>query len=226
MGKLLPPSKKFRFVQRDENGNIINQWNSPEIDLKAKVVCKSCNEGWMSNLEDKHAKPAMADLILGKTKGVTFSLSRCRAMARFAFKTAIILDQMGRGDHFFTRPVRHHFAKSLSIPSNVSMWFAGYFFAGSGYSNVLYYDGEPMPGHKIKLYVATYSIWHLIIQVAVAEYKVGMRSFSPKPGFEYLAVPFWPGMYGGIQWPPQDVIRTPEQLNSFANRWKEISFPR
>ena len=58
-------SKKFRFHQRNSSGKIVKEWSLPGIDLKAKVVCKPCNEGWMSRLEAQHAEPAMADLLIG-----------------------------------------------------------------------------------------------------------------------------------------------------------------
>jgi hypothetical protein len=45
------PAKRFRFVQRNEGGEIISHWNLPGIDLKAKVICEPCNNGWMSALE-------------------------------------------------------------------------------------------------------------------------------------------------------------------------------
>src|SRR4051812_5525667 len=66
---------RFRFIQRGEDGSVLNEWPSDEINLKANVVCKPCNEGWMSNLESQHAKPAMTDLIVGD-KEIAISQNR------------------------------------------------------------------------------------------------------------------------------------------------------
>jgi hypothetical protein len=74
-------SKKFRFSQRDGSGKIVKQWSLPGIDLKAKVVSKPCNEGWMSRLKAQHAEPAMSDLLLGKD--VVIPESRARSIALF-----------------------------------------------------------------------------------------------------------------------------------------------
>lgn len=38
-------------------------WKTIGIRQTAKVVCRNCNNHWMSDLETKQAKPAMADMI-------------------------------------------------------------------------------------------------------------------------------------------------------------------
>ena len=135
------PAKRFLFTQRNEKGEIVSVWNPPDIDLTANVVCKPCNEGWMSNLESRHAKPSMRDLILGD-KGITVSESRARSMAIFAFKTAVVVDHMYRRPlPFFSRSIRYRFAKSLTIPENVMMWFAGFLNFGGGLVESFYPEG-------------------------------------------------------------------------------------
>ena len=94
-------SKKFRFYRRDPTGKVMKRWAAPGIDIKANVVCRKCNETWMSNIENKHAKPAMTDLILGKP--VEINQERANSIALFAFKTAILADQMSSGEFFCKR---------------------------------------------------------------------------------------------------------------------------
>ena len=84
-------SKRFRFRQIDEDGKVVNEWRSPRIDLTARVVCKPCNEGWMSDLELRHAKPSMSDLIVGREIS-NISQSCANPVALFAFKS------VGRGE--------------------------------------------------------------------------------------------------------------------------------
>jgi hypothetical protein len=217
------PSKRFRFIQRNEAGEVINEWSLPGIDLTAKVVCKPCNEGWMSSLENDRAKPALRDLIVGN-KGFTVSQSRANSMAIFAFKTAVIVDHMRRGHlPFFRRSVRCKFAESLEIPPNVYMWFAGFLPMGSGLVQSLYPQGRINSELRIKIHVCTYLVGHLIFQVVSARFRSGMPSFFPRRGFEKLAIPFWPSIPRRITWPPQDVLRTRTQFDMFAERWGEIS---
>jgi hypothetical protein len=122
-------TKNFRFRQRDEEGKVVKEWRSPAIDLTAKVVCKSCNEGWMSSLERRHAKPALSDLILGN-EVAALSQARANSVAIFAFKSAVIIDHMRREKPFFRRSIRHRFAQTLIIPDNIQMWLAGFFAHG------------------------------------------------------------------------------------------------
>jgi hypothetical protein len=215
--------RKFRMMRRDDAGEIIGEWPTDEIDLTTKVVCKSCNEGWMSNLEQHHAMPALTDLILGKD--LVVNQSRADKVARFAFKTAVVVDHMARRPtpFFFSRSVRHHFAKSLTIPRNVRMWFTGYLPAVSGRLEPFWYKYDRQPDKLLKLYTCTYSVGHFVFQVVSAEYS-GIPSFSPQRDFENLSVPFWPTIPEGIIWPPPYFLRTRADFEAYADRWRAIRF--
>src|SRR5450631_2325848 len=63
------PLGKVQFQRVTLDGTVLSEWQAPELNLKANVVCKPCNETWMSDIESHCAKPAMADLILGKRVG-------------------------------------------------------------------------------------------------------------------------------------------------------------
>ena len=39
------------------------KWHADKIDWKARVVCRDCNNGWMSDLESTLAKPSLTPLI-------------------------------------------------------------------------------------------------------------------------------------------------------------------
>src|SRR6185437_10052806 len=132
MEQLIPGRKLF--TSRDERGEIAWQRVAPGLDWTAKVVCKRCNETWMSDIENRHAKPAMADLIVGKID-LRISHSRAHSMAVFAFKAAVVLDHMQRNrEPFFVRPVRHRFRESLTLPAppTFGIWLAGFLRQGHG----------------------------------------------------------------------------------------------
>jgi hypothetical protein len=213
--------KNFTFIQRNSEGKVLRVWRSQAIDLTAKVVCKPCNEGWMSELELHHAKPALSDLIVGN-KPLTLSQSRANSIALFAFKSAVIIDHMRRGKPFFRRSLRRKFARTLTIPDNVQMWLAGFLPMGSGRFNTFYNDASTTTGGRLKLYVCTYSAGHFVFQV-VAVRSIGIPSFEPRPGFEHLAVPFWPSIPEGFS-SPADVLRTKTDFDKFSERWGAITF--
>src|SRR5712671_6639997 len=78
MNALFPGKKLFQKI--GESGTGLTPFIAKDLNLKAKVVCKSCNLGWMSKLENEHAKPAIADLIRGKLN-IPISQSRARSIA-------------------------------------------------------------------------------------------------------------------------------------------------
>ena len=129
MNALFPGTKRFQFLDILKRRN----WSANQIDWKAKVVCEPCNNGWMSRIEQEHAKPAMADLIAGKVD-IPIPQSRATSIAFFAFKTAVVVEYLSRGRkyHFFPREVRFRFRQSLDIPPTVNMWMARYLPRGQG----------------------------------------------------------------------------------------------
>jgi hypothetical protein len=218
------PNRIFRMTQKDDLGNILNQRKNSQIDWTIKVVCKPCNEGWMSNLESRHAKPAMIDLILGKPVSQLTPVQGM-AIARFAFKTAVITDAIRRGDEpFFAQSARQHFAKTLKIPPRIQAWFAGYEPRISGRLQPFWYQVSSEAGHYFKLYVCTYSIGHLVFQLVAAQFDNSFPaiSFEPRAGFEHLAIPLWPNLWNGIGWPPPSILRR-RDFDAFSVRWENIT---
>lgn len=223
MDELLPGKKKF--TRWNEKGQIIGRWEAQHLDWTARVVCLNCNNTWMSDIESQHAKPAMTDLIVGKLD-IPISESRARSLAVFAFKTAVIFDHIQRNrPPFFLSSSRHRFAKSLVIPFGVSMWLSGFLPFGHGDVSTTYHEGQLSPTNRLKLYVCTYSVGHLALQV-VAQRQQGFTPFLPQRGFAYLAIPFWPKLRAGASWPPHDVLRTRSDFEGLATRWTNITFRR
>lgn len=87
------PGPLFKGVMAAENELRLE---SGEPILTARVVCKTCNNGWMSGI-DRAAAEALKPLIQGRTK-VTLTHGAQAAVAAWAFKSAVILDASQRGD--------------------------------------------------------------------------------------------------------------------------------
>lgn len=132
------PGKK-RFTTKNEKGEIVAEWSSDELDWKARVVCESCNNTWMSDIESR-AKSAMSNFILGKPGPI--SQSCADSIALFAFKTAGIFDHIRRDrEPFFSLSVRHGFRESFAIPVSVRMFIAGFLPGGKGHVHTCYHEG-------------------------------------------------------------------------------------
>lgn len=157
----------FRRIHRD--GSTIKQWHAPELNLKAKVVCATCNNGWMSDLEEQYAKPAMTDLILGRRIGAIMP-KRARGLSLFAFKTAVVANHsLLESELFFDQSARYAFRMSLTIPSDVTMFIVGMQpAAGGGISSTnVYFPNQDAP--HLTLNVCSFWIGCLGFQVVSAK---------------------------------------------------------
>ena len=70
------------------------QWVSQPFDLRAKVVCKSCNEGWMADLEDEF-RPIFNQMIA--LKELVIDESKQSIIALWVQKTVLMLNQATPG---------------------------------------------------------------------------------------------------------------------------------
>jgi hypothetical protein len=221
MNELFPGKK--RFTIKGPGGELVSQHVGMGLDWKAKVVCESCNNGWMSDIETQHAKPSMTDLILGKPN-TPIGQSRATSIAIFAFKTAVILNHMHRRVEPFFRPsVRHRFRQHLAIPGNVTMWMAG-FSPSKGEVQTWYSDGKLSPANSIELYTCTYAVGHFVFQV-VGQWQNRLTAFRPHDAaFDRIAVPFWPAglLPQNLRWPTDHILRSVDDFDGFAIRWKAV----
>lgn len=225
MNALFPGEKLFR--QWDQNMRVMHRRSGETLNWKAKVVCEPCNNTWMSNIESQHAMPAMLELITGKTN-IPISQSRADSIALFAFKSAVILDMMNRRRpmHFFTRSTRHNFRPlPHKIPFGVSMWLANFAMPGKGRVITWYNQGTIEQAgrhpHTFELYICSYNVGHFVFQVVAISPQI-LATLYPLPGFESLAVPFWPRIPDNFIWPPP-AIGSIRRLEEFAVRWKTVT---
>ncbi len=118
MNVLFPGRRKAWLVKGDPRER--KEFETDSLDWTAKVVCESCNNGWMSEIEAHHAKPALTPLITGEME-IPIDLNRAQSMALFAFKTAVVLDHSQRDRvPFFSKRQR---CRIQSIPPPDTLLF-------------------------------------------------------------------------------------------------------
>ena len=127
MNDLFPGPKRYN---NRIAGNSVFIRSSRTLDWTAKVVCKECNETWMSDIEGNRAKPAMTPMIRGKIGkvGIEIDSSRANSLALFSFKTAVVVDHMRPRNEprFFSKFVRYGFRESRAIPASTGIWLSAY----------------------------------------------------------------------------------------------------
>jgi hypothetical protein len=222
MGQIFPTRKKFKAT---DHLGAIREWASKGLDLKARVVCATCNNGWMSDIENKHAKPVMAPLMRGEVSA-TFGQNEARSLAIFAFKTAVVLDHdqaiMQHQEPFFSRRQRYAFRERLIIPETVRMWLTPYVPSKTRRRldiRVTHSTHDLLPSYPMQIYSCSCGIGALAFQV-IAYKQMFSVDFRPRsPDFDHLAIPFWPLLLPGYTWPGYRCLQSAEQFHAFARRW-------
>lgn len=98
-------------VIRDYQGSITNR--------RLKRVCRTCNNGWMSN-EEMVARYAVTLIITGQPQHLTRELRY--ALRRWITMKLMVLDTMRDGEQAFTEPERREFYARPDIPDALSIW--------------------------------------------------------------------------------------------------------
>jgi hypothetical protein len=222
MGKLFPGRKAFKSTNRFGTEK---EWIAAGLDLTAKVVCDPCNTGWMSDIESEHAEPVMSPLMLGDIHA-PFTKKEAHSLALFALKSAMVIDCAQRHrEPFFSRRLRHAFRQHHFIPNTVRMWLVPYIpdrHRRFDFRISLTNKGELTPGYDLQLYICTFGLGALAFQV-VAHKQLFFADFRPLPGFEDLAIPFWPDLLPGYVWPGLRCLHSFEHFKEFHNRWLTVA---
>jgi hypothetical protein len=114
LSKLLP---KTRYRNERVDGEAKSTWMTTKLDQTANVVCKRCNETWMSELESQ-AKRLLADVIING-KRTTFGYDDLKFLAAYAFEKSVIANYQTLsilGEPISTRAQRERFRTSLELP--------------------------------------------------------------------------------------------------------------
>ena len=208
-----------------------NKWKSSTLNLKAKVACAECNNGWMSDLENDEARPLLKDLILHSAP-VSFLPKGVASLAAFAMKNGFIADYISPSPHqFFDVSTRKTFVRTLRPPAGVHMWF-GALRHPKGRRHGIYKTryGKPRvtTEDSVESFVFTCSIESLLLQVACVRWAHASRrralhsSLNQEARLDDLFVPFWPPNVTIVTWPPPQYILS-DDVDSVANRFTDVT---
>jgi hypothetical protein len=232
MGKLFGPAlrRRFHLRQFDRTGAMIREVFRPRIDLQAPVICADCNNQWLSDLENRYAKPLMSRMIL---PGAAVSLDALGivTITSWAFKTAVIIDQLTTRRRPFFRPAaRQAFMRDLSIPDGVQIWLAEYGTRTPrrGHFTTHYLRPRTTPRLKgFEFYVLTFMVGRLAFQVLSPRWasrlprRRSMPLLTHIPEWNAATVRTWPNDNTIVTWPPPEPI-TDGLLDQFTYRWARI----
>ena len=116
------------------------EWLQSTMESKSKCVCKACNEGWMSNLEQS-VKPILAPLIVGSENAKRLSGEEQRILASWVILRSMIWEsQAPEKSRYHSVTDRRLFAagKPLVPPQNAHVWLASFPSHGQGATHMLH----------------------------------------------------------------------------------------
>lgn len=215
------------------NPNVVNEWNAESMDHRVNVVCKPCNEGWMSDLEAKHASPAIKPLILSPNS-VTLTTEQLVSISIFAFKTAVIGDHTERQKlPFFPALIRRKFANTLKLPIGFQVWI-GCISESDPHHGVFrrhYWEAPTKARHGFQIYGTTWGVGRFVFQCTATRWrKRGDRRhmlphLTQDHNWDSFAIPVWPMLDGPFiaKWPPARHLGY-DLLYEFSDRWNRIRY--
>jgi hypothetical protein len=207
---LAPHVSGFNFSYYDTQTGELREWSQPTMDQKTKLVCKACNEGWMSEVEDSASRTLSG--IVRDGSPVCLLTGGIVALAAFSFKCAILATHMAPNEGPFFNPfIRHRFRDSLELPSSVQMW-VGHFQGAARWSgrwNVRYVKSSSDSAHDLEFYVFNFVAGRLATQVIAKRWaKLHRRGQELplvhfEPTWDEALTEFWPNPRRlPIVWPP------------------------
>lgn len=101
---------------------ISREWTAAGVDIKVKKVCKSCNNGWMSQLEGD-AQAVLTPLVRGTSRAVT--TIECKLVTRWFLKTMLMLELAGDRTQRVALPEHEEWVRTGHLPPDVALWLGG-----------------------------------------------------------------------------------------------------
>jgi hypothetical protein len=177
----------------------------PKAELLIKCVCKSCNGGWMHDLEDESLptiSPLMHDI------SIRLNLERQNTIARWAVKTAMVGDAIDKKtrDGFYSREECEQLRLNSSLPERLFIWLGRYSRSSLGNFGTDMWIDFPEVTKAGNGCVTTLIVGHLAIQVLAVhvrpEYSHRTIEINSKPGpWNSILIPIWPSD-SAVSWPP------------------------
>lgn len=186
--------------------------NKKAIELTVKVVCESCNEGWMAALESQ-AIPLLTPLIRGEPRRL--DSPACKILTAWTFKTTLLAEYAyPEAPHFFIDEAAS-FYRDHKVPSMTVQIGA---YHGSEYSLRHKMGHVNLVGDRGIHYrgcASTFVIGHSLLHLWSARFPQAIESVEVAypPEFMERLLLMWPAPAASIQWPPLTLFADSDLAN-------------
>jgi hypothetical protein len=195
--------------------------------LRIRTVCETCNNGWMSKLEEDTIpvlRPLLLDLSIPRSSEEQILL------ATWAMKTGMVLDSIYKHVHFYQKDERQNLRENRTIPPGTVIWI-GRFFGNGKHAGLADFSLDVMPDLKVaKGCVITFILGHVIFQILSvrcrADYKEQKINATYRSGrWNELLTKIWPNTGSQITWPPplSFTLYSEFSVRRLLNRFKPLA---
>lgn len=170
--------------------------------LTIKRFCRSCNGGWMSDLESD-----VRALVGPMVRDLTVSLGHADqlAVARWGAKTAMVTEGANDRPWFYTDDERRSVMTGIAPPPRTTVWIGRHAHSDRSFSEGRRLGGRgPIP----EAYATTFAIARFVLQVLTFRTLPDLegkqiRFTAGKPGpWRQMLLEIWPRAPAVVQWPP------------------------
>jgi hypothetical protein len=177
------------------------QWETDLLVIKAKQVCKRCNETWMCNLEGA-VQPWLKPMIRGLD--TELSPEGQDIVTRWVFKTAVMLQYAQSPPHPADPARLQRIFTGAEPPRDDWVALAKYAYddvAVWGLSRTLSAGRPGSLTKDVQAEMLTVCIGHLVVQTIVWTRGRDIRLLIPAAAYDFI-VPIWPLSSLLRTWPP------------------------
>jgi hypothetical protein len=218
--------KKFGPIRVQEGTDPELVDNNPERTID--TVCHTCNNNWMSRLEEKNI-PALGEML--DNKPVVIDEGRQRLLAEWAVKTAMVLDSIKnrQGDEkFYTRDECVAMRVSQEIPKETRIWLGALtdsHLGAFGTDFTILRSDRTRIGTGIANTIVT---GHFAVQVVTThtttnDVSHGISEVQPRPGnWDNTLIQLRPKQHKNLHWPPSAPFTNggPQSIAFLMQRWR------
>ncbi len=173
-------------------------WRSDRIDVRAKCVCRDCNQGWMSRIEDD-AQAFIRPMIMGQH--ISLDADAQRRVATWVALRALVFRHLAEGVIPADEEWRKQFYDHRSPPDTCYQWIIAYdgsqpfYYAGNDIT-VSFDTGNPTdPGDTPHGILMILAVGYFAVKVLWI--RKGEPNKPPPPGL----LRAWPASSTPILWP-------------------------
>ena len=207
-----------RTIQYPGGEPEVRPWQGRPFTATVRVVCASCNNGWMSRLESE-AAPVLAPLMRNEPRRL--GPVEQHLVATWAVKTMLMLRLIAGDDddgELGAEPYEH-MTRFCSPPPAEQVWIASY--AGEGQWPMTFHyfavtvarEGERPPATP-NAHCASFAVGHLAFALAGNRLVNGPVAVQRNPPETWRVL--WPALGESIEFPPPAALAGDSEMRSFA----------